>query len=135
MARARDGWPSAIAFLIGVVLVIAVADVVARMPVPAPKAPHAAPVALAPVRPPGPAAAPAKPRPAVPVARQPMVRAAPVASGPRYPFGHPGPTFTVDPANGWAVLVGIQHYAPPTEPTYGGIGDVDAYWHLLRRAG
>lgn len=41
----------------------------------------------------------------------------------------------VPPTGRWAVVVGIRDYAAPTEPTYGGDGDVAAVVSGLRHAG
>ena len=41
----------------------------------------------------------------------------------------------VPPAGRWAVVIGIRDYAAPTEPTYGGDGDVAAVVSGLRHAG
>jgi hypothetical protein len=45
------------------------------------------------------------------------------------------PAFVADPANSWAVLVGVSNYNSPTHPTYGGDGDVAAFHALLNQAG
>ncbi|HEU5035138.1 MAG TPA: caspase family protein [Mycobacteriales bacterium] len=41
----------------------------------------------------------------------------------------------VPPSGRWAVVVGIQHYQSPTEPTYGGDGDATAVRKALLHAG
>lgn len=46
--------------------------------------------------------------------------------------GGPG---VVSPADRWAVLIGIQHYAGSTHPTLGGRGDVTAIRTALLRSG
>ena len=44
-------------------------------------------------------------------------------------------TVVADPANGWALLIGISHYQSPTHPTFGGTGDVAAFRDALVKAG
>jgi hypothetical protein len=43
--------------------------------------------------------------------------------------------WVADPAQSWAVLIGIQHYDAPTHPTVGALGDVNVFHHLLDEAG
>jgi hypothetical protein len=52
-------------------------------------------------------------------------------------FFHPLPPrhLVAAPSKRWAVIIGISHYASPTEPTYGGDGDATAVRRSLLHAG
>lgn len=52
-------------------------------------------------------------------------------------FFHPLPPrhLVAPPSMRWAVIIGISHYASPTEPTYGGDGDATAVRRSLLQAG
>lgn len=87
------------------------------------------------------AAAPAAPPAAPPPGgAAPAVQPGPYASADAAPTASGGTTsggarFVADPANSWALLIGINSYQYPTHPTYGGDGDVAAFRDALARAG
>ena len=86
------------------------------------------------------AAAPAAPPTAPPPGGSaPAAQPATVTSGDGTPApsggAKNGTRFVADPANSWALLIGINSYQYPTHPTYGGDGDVAAFRDALGRAG
>jgi hypothetical protein len=60
---------------------------------------------------------------------------APAASRPSATTASSSGDVVFDPATSWALLIGIGTYDSPTHPTYGGIGDVNAFHQLLNQAG